>query len=90
MKKYYVGYIALPFEVETEKAVAFTVSHGHIGRGHDTPLWLPKSQLEIGEPNEVNIAEIKIPAWLLDKNNVNFYKINEVRTGNGEDTEIWK
>ena len=94
MKKFYKGYVCLPFDVETDKAVGFTVNHGHIGRGHNTKLWLPKSQLVIGDPEKIDeattIAEVKIPAWLLDKNNVTIYQINEIRIGNGEDVEVWE
>lgn len=89
MKKYYRGYTALPFDTETEKAIGFTVSNGYFGRGHDSHIWLPKSQVIVGEANEVGNALILIPAWLLDKNNIDFYRINEIRIGNGEDSEIY-
>lgn len=94
MKKYYRGCIRLPIQTETEKAIGFTVSSGHFGRGHDSCIWLPKSQVTITEIEDVGdgvtIAEILIPAWLLDKNNINFNRINEIDIFTAQDDVIWK
>lgn len=91
MKKYFRGFVSLPIEdhfpAVTEKAVAFTVAGGAT-TANDTYTWFPKSQLMIGEPNEVGNAEILIPYWLIKNKSTNpreyFHRLREVGEFNGE------
>lgn len=93
MKKYYRGYISTPIEkyvpAVTEKAICFTVAGGYT-TANDTFEWFPKSQLIIGEPNEVGNAEILIPMWLIKNKQIDRSRIREIRTVNGEDDIVWR
>lgn len=93
MKKYYRGCIRLPIQEQTEKAYVFSVANGHFGRGHDSIIYLPKTQVTINElwdADGVTIAEILIPAWLIEKNHINFDSIREIDIFTAEDEIIWK
>lgn len=92
MKKYFRGWVSLPIEkyfpAVTEKAVALTIAGGYTD-ANDRIIWLPKSQLIIGEPNEVGNAEILIPYWLVkQKTNFDptdlFKRMREIGKYNGE------
>lgn len=52
------------------KALYLTVRFG-TSAIHDSIIWLPISQLSIGEYNECGWARIEIPEWLIKKNNLN-------------------
>ena len=52
--------------MSTEKAFCVDYHTGHWGSGHDRPLWFPKSQCKIGEPNDVGNFRLLIPCWLVD------------------------
>lgn len=80
MKKYFRGYSSLPLEKflprVTEKAVAFT----HISKaGADDGylVWFPKSQVIIGEANDVGNADIYIPCWLFKSKGINPQRLDE-------------
>ena len=68
MKKYFRGFIQLPFEKAfpgvTEKAVQVTIAGGSTC-ANDWHEWFPKSQLIIGEPNNIGWAEVLIPFWII-------------------------
>lgn len=92
MKKYFRGWTSLPLEkffpAVTEKAIAVTIAGGYTD-ANDRIIWLPKSQLIIGEPNEVGNAEILIPYWLVkQKTNFDpadlFERMREIGKYNGE------
>jgi hypothetical protein len=92
MKKYFRGWASLPLEkyfpAVTEKAIAVTIAGGYTD-ANDRIIWLPKSQLIIGEPNEVGNAEILIPYWLVkQKTNFDpkdlFWRMREIGKYNGE------
>ena len=92
MKKYFRGWTSLPLEkyfpAVTEKAVAVTIAGGYTD-ANDRIIWLPKSQLIIGEPNEIGNAEILIPYWLVkQKTNFDpsdlFERMREIGKYNGE------
>lgn len=51
------------------KALYLTVRFG-TSAIHDSIVWLPVSQLSIGEYNECGWAKIEIPEWLIKKNNL--------------------
>ena len=51
------------------KALYLTVRFG-TSAIHDSIIWLPISQLSIGEYNECGWARIEIPEWLIKKNNL--------------------
>lgn len=80
MKKYYKGWITLPIEnyvpQVTEKAICFTVAGGAT-TANDTYEWFPKSQIVIGEPNDVGNADIYIPVWLFRSKCIDAYRIRE-------------
>lgn len=71
MKKYYKGWITLPLETsvpaQTEKAIAFTVAGGY-STANDTLMWIPRSIIRLGEPNEHGNADIFVPVWFVAKN----------------------
>lgn len=71
MKKYYKGWITLPIDnyvkATTEKAVCFTVAGGYTAL-NDTGIWVPRSILKFGEPNEYGNCDIYIPMWYVAKN----------------------
>lgn len=80
MKKYYKGWITLPMEnyVDgSEKAWRFTVAGGYTTT-NDTSLWVPKSIVEIGEPNEVGNAYVYLPMWFVAKNGL-FRTVDRIR-----------
>lgn len=81
MKKYYRGWITLPMEhylpATTEKAIALTVDGGYT-KANDTIAWFPKSQIIVGEANEVGNAEVLIPAWLFRQKSINPSRIREL------------
>ena len=52
------------------KAIYFTVRRGGTTARHDEIIWLPLSQLKIGELNECGWAKIEIPYWLIKKNSL--------------------
>jgi hypothetical protein len=92
MKKYFRGYTSLPLEkvfpAVTEKAIAVTIAGG-VTTANDRIEWFPKSQLIIGEANEVGNAEILIPYWLVkQKTNHDptdlFRRMREIGKYNGE------
>ena len=70
-KKYYKGWITLPIEdyvkASTDKAICFTVAGGY-GTANDTSVWVPRSILKVGEPNEVGNAGVYLPVWFVAKN----------------------
>ena len=80
MKKYYKGWITLPIEnyvpKVTEKAICFTVAGGYTCAS-DTYEWFPKSQIIVGEPNDVGNAEIFIPCWLFKSKCIDASRIRE-------------
>ena len=84
--KYYRALVQ-EFRAETEKAYAITVFDGFAGR-HDDVKWLPKSQLEVGEPNECGWKEVLIPAWLINKNHIKINMVNEFNFENGADYTV--
>ena len=49
------------------KAIYFTVRFG-TSAIHDAIVWMPLSQLKIGNLNECGWAQIEIPQWLIRKN----------------------
>ena len=53
----------------SEKAWCFTVAGGY-GTANDTKLWIPKSIVEIGAPNEYGNANIYIPQWFATKKGI--------------------
>ena len=81
MKKYYKGMISLPLQdyvpQVTEKAICFTVAGGYTC-ANDTFEWFPKSQIIIGEPNDVGNAEIFIPCWLFRSKMIDAHRIREI------------
>lgn len=89
--KYFRGHISLPLEkffpAVSEKAICFTVAGGYT-TANDTYTWFPKSQVVIGEPNDVGNAEILIPYWLMKQKSGKpvdfFYRLREVDGYNGE------
>ena len=92
MKQYFKGYVCLPLEKfvprVTEKAIAFTIAGGYT-TANDKIEWFPKSQIIIGEPNDVGVAEILIPYWIIKQKTTSypvdyFERIREIRTGSGE------
>lgn len=87
MKKYYRGWISTPIEKHvpavTEKAICFTIAGGYT-TANDTHEWFPKSQILIGEPNEVGNAEILIPMWLIKNKGIDRRRIREIELYNGE------
>lgn len=80
MKKYYKGWITTPIEQYvpkvTEKAICLTVAGGYTC-ANDTYEWFPKSQIVIGEPNDVGNAEIFIPCWLFRSKSIDASRIRE-------------
>ena len=82
MKKYYEGTIGLPLERffprVTDKAIAVTISGGYTS-ANDRIMYLPLSQLVIGEPNEYGNAKIYIPVWLL-RGKVDIRLIEEIES----------
>ena len=81
MKKYYKGWITLPMEhylpATTDKAIALTVSGGY-STANDTLAWFPKSQIIVGEANEVGNAEVLIPVWILKQKGIDPLRIREM------------
>ena len=70
MKKYYKGWTTYPVEdyiSGSEKAWRFTVAGGYT-RANDESLWIPKSIMKVGEPNEVGNVSIYLPLWFVAKN----------------------
>lgn len=61
------------------KAIYFTIRFG-TSSIHDRTIWMPMSQLSIGEFNECGWAKIDIPNWLINKNGLqkaNFVELEE-------------
>ena len=89
--KYYRGWISTPIEdhvpASTEKAICLTIAGGFTA-ANDTREWFPKSQILIGEPNEVGNAEILIPMWLLKRKGIDRRRIREVEIYNGENDVV--
>lgn len=87
MTKYFRGWTGYPLETYlprvTDKALAFTVNKGY---GYEELFYLPKSQVIIGEPNEVGNVEILIPVWIL-RGKVDISRIEEIET-DGDIVEI--
>lgn len=89
--KYFRGWVSLPLEnhvpAVTDRAICFTIAGGYT-TANDTFSWFPKSQVKIGEPNEVGNAEVLIPYWLVSKKTNNakdyFERIREIGAYNGE------
>lgn len=79
MKKMYAEFACYAPNGETDKAVAFDYDHGHYGTGHLSHKWFPKSQLIIGEENEVGLRSVLIPKWLLDKNDIDPHRLYDLR-----------
>lgn len=81
MAKYYKGWITLPLEryvpAVTEKAIAFTVAGGH-STANDGLAWFPKSQVIIGDANEVGNAEVFIPTWLFRQKSIDPSRVREL------------
>lgn len=73
MAKYYKGWTTLPIEryvtASTDKAICFTVAGGY-STSNDTKLWIPRSVLTIGEPNEVGNADVYLPMWFVAKRGI--------------------
>lgn len=73
MKKYYRGWTTLSeLPNGTEKAIPLEIAM-------PSPLdhrivWIPRSQIIIGEPNQYGNAEVLIPLWLLYSNGICLYK----------------
>ena len=88
MAKYYRGFISTPIEryvpAITEKAICFTIAGGYTS-SNDTYEWFPKSQLLIGEPNDVGNAEILIPMWMIRNKGIDRHRIREIELMNGTD-----
>ena len=90
--KYFRGWVSLPIEdhvpAVSDKGICFTIAGGYT-TANDTFSWFPKSQVKIGEPNDVGNAEILIPYWLVSKKTNNardfFSRIREICAYNGED-----
>ena len=80
-KKYYKGWVTLPMERHvpacTEKAFALTYAGGTT-TFNDDHVWFPKSQVIIGEPNEVGNADILIPVWLFKAKGIDARRIREI------------
>ncbi len=89
--KYYRGFISTPVEKflprVTEKAYCFTIAGGYT-TANDYYTYFPKSQVKIGEPNEVGNAEILIPMWLIRNKGIDRRRIREIGTYNGEDDVV--
>lgn len=91
MKKYFRGWMSLPVEKYvpacTEKAICLTVAGGYT-TANDRYEWFPRSQIIIGEPNEVGNAEVLIPYWLIKQKSghaVDFFRrLREIGAYNGE------
>ena len=81
MAKYYKGWTSLPIENYvprvTDKAICLTVAGGYTC-ANDTYEWFPKSQIIIGEANDVGNAEVLIPAWLFRSKGIDPYRIREI------------
>jgi hypothetical protein len=83
MTKYYKGWITLPIDqhvaARTEKAVCFTVAGGY-STANDSDLWVPRSIIKLGEPNENGNADIFIPMWFVAKHGLwkNIERLREV------------
>lgn len=80
-KQYFKGMTSLPFEryfpKVTEKAVCVTIVGGYTS-ANDRNEWFPKSQIIIGEPNDVGNAEIFIPCWLFRSKDIGYNDIREI------------
>ena len=90
MTKYYKGWITLPIEhhvaAHTEKAICFTVAGGY-STANDTDLWIPRSILKFGEPNEHGNANIYLPMWFVARNGL-WKKVERIREVNFTDMDI--
>ena len=49
-----------------------------VSHERENHVWLPLSQVEIGEPNECGWCEILVPLWLFTKNRINYDRIEEI------------
>ena len=71
MKKYYRGWTTVKeLPKGTEKAIPLTLAKAN--PLENVIIWIPKSQIIIGEPNQYGNAEILIPLWVLYSNGIRF------------------
>ena len=63
----------------TEKAFYVSINDGRFSNNRYGMLWLPKSKCIVGQANEVGWCEILVPAWIFDKNRVDYHRVLEIQ-----------
>lgn len=80
MAKYLTGKIHIDTIKSHDSAKAFyvTINDGRHTTGREGHLWLPKSRVEVSEPNDIGWCDILVPLWLFTNNRIDHHRVEEI------------
>ena len=63
----------------TEKAFYIDIDDGRTRSDRNGHLWIARKLCKISEPNDCGWCDILVPAWLFDKNRVDYRRVIDIQ-----------
>lgn len=62
----------------TPKAFYVSIDDGRHSTERNDHMWIPRSKIEVSEPNEVGWCDILVPLWLFTNNRIDYHRVCEI------------